>query len=94
VKTIYTYEAKRQELIRRLRKIEGQVKGIARMIEEGQYCLDILIQVAATRAALHKVGMMVLEGHVHGCVTRAVSEGAGDEVIDELMKVIEKYTKG
>ena len=77
MKTIYTYEAKRQELIRRLRKIEGQVKGIARMIEEGQYCLDILIQVAATRAALHKVGMMVLEGHVHGCVTRGCERRRG-----------------
>ncbi|KXS42898.1 MAG: hypothetical protein AWU54_1175 [Candidatus Frackibacter sp. T328-2] len=84
----------KKELITRLRRIEGQVRGLQRMVDEEKYCVDVLTQIAAARAALNKVGMSILEDHTHGCVTKAVADDdQGDEIIDELMDVIFKFTK-
>jgi len=82
-----------QKILRRLKRIEGQVRGIQRMVEENRYCVDILTQVAAVRAALDQVGMSVLEKHTHGCVQKAIKSGEGDESIDELMDVIKLFIK-
>jgi len=87
------YLQDRENLLARLRKIEGQVRGLQRMIEEGRYCVDILTQIAAIRAALNKVGLSVLESHTRGCVVGAVEEQAGDEAIAELMEVLSKFVK-
>ncbi|ADL11845.1 protein of unknown function DUF156 [Acetohalobium arabaticum DSM 5501] len=88
-----SYSEEKDELITRLKRIEGQVRGIQRMIDEEKYCVDVLTQVAAAKAALNKVGMTVLRNHTHGCVREAVSEGEnGEEIIDELMSVISKFT--
>ncbi|MGM0470950.1 MAG: metal-sensitive transcriptional regulator [Bacillota bacterium] len=89
-----SYSQQQEELITRLKRIEGQVRGIQRMIDEGKYCVDVLTQVAAAKAALNKVGLSILEDHTHGCVKRAVAEGEhGEEIIDELMDVISKFAK-
>lgn len=90
-----SYTEHKEDLVKRLRRIEGQVRGIQRMIEEDKYCVDVLVQVAAVRAALYKVGFNILENHAHGCVLKAVqSEGAiGDQAIDELLEVVFKFTK-
>ncbi|WP_339059996.1 metal-sensitive transcriptional regulator [Tepidibacillus marianensis] len=82
-----------QKILRRLKRVEGQVRGIQRMVEENRYCVDILTQVAAVRAALDQVGLSVLEKHTHGCVQRAIKSGEGDEIIDELMDVIKLFIK-
>lgn len=82
-----------QELLKRLRKIEGQVRGIQKMVDEDRYCVDILTQIAAVRAALNKVGLSVLERHTHGCVKKAIQSGDGEPAIDELMDVIKLYVK-
>lgn len=83
----------KEALLRRLRRVEGQVRGIQRMVEEDKYCVDILVQIAAVRAALNRVGLMLLEDHTRGCVARATREGKGDEAVDELMEVIEKFVR-
>nr|WP_090887795.1 metal-sensing transcriptional repressor [Evansella caseinilytica] len=83
----------KKELIQRLKRVEGQVRGIQRMIEEDRYCVDILIQVSAISAALKKVGYHLLEHHTHGCVADAVANGDGEAAINELMKVIQQFSK-
>ncbi len=82
----------KQKLIRRLKKIEGQVKGIQRMIESNKNCVDILVQIAAAKAAINKVGLLILKDHTHGCVSKAIKEQQ-DEKIDELINVLEKFMK-
>lgn len=78
--------------LRRLKNIEGQVRGLQRMVEEEKYCVDILTQISAVRAALHSVGMLILRRHVETCVSDAIETGGTDrvEIIDELMNVLAK----
>lgn len=77
----------------RLKKIEGQVRGLQRMIEEDRYCVDVLVQVAAVKAALNKVGLALMEGHARGCMQAAVRRGEGDQAVSELMDVLERFIK-
>ncbi|MDQ0253607.1 DNA-binding FrmR family transcriptional regulator [Evansella vedderi] len=86
-------DEEKQELLKRLRRVEGQVRGIQRMIEEDRYCVDILVQLSAISAALKKVGFHLLEDHTRGCVSNAVANGEGSEAIEELMKVIQQFSK-
>ncbi|MHB0886233.1 MAG: metal-sensitive transcriptional regulator [Bacillota bacterium] len=81
------------DLQERLKKIEGQVRGIQKMIDEDRYCVDILVQITAVRAALNKVGLQLLEGHTRGCVTAAIRGGRGDEAVDELVEVLSRFAK-
>ena len=78
-------------ITRRLNRIEGQVRGIGRMIDEDRYCVDILTQVSAVRSALDALALGLLERHLHGCVQRAVRAGRGDEAIDEALEVVRKF---
>lgn len=87
------YAEDRQNLLRRLRRIEGQVRGIQRMLEEDRYCVDVLIQLAAVRAALDKVGLALIEDHTRGCVRNALANNQGDEAIDELMDILAQFLK-
>lgn len=83
----------KKKLTNRLKRIEGQVRGIQRMIDEEKYCVDILNQINAIQGGLKKVSLKIFDKHVHGCVQRAVKNEEGDEIIDELMNVLEKFTK-
>jgi DNA-binding FrmR family transcriptional regulator len=83
----------KQALQDRLKKIEGQVRGIQRMIDEDRYCVDVLVQVAAVRAALSGVGLALFEGHARGCMQAAARRGEGDESVAELMVVLEKFVR-
>ncbi|MGB9784131.1 MAG: metal-sensitive transcriptional regulator [Moorellaceae bacterium] len=87
-----SYRAVKDELLMRLRKIEGQIKGLQRMVGEEKYCVDILIQIAAVRAALKTVGHILLEQHVRGCVRQALAEERGDTIIEELVDVLYRFT--
>lgn len=89
----HSYGEAKANLQNRLRRIEGQVRGIQKMIEEDRYCVDILIQIAAVKSAVNNVGLSLLEKHTHGCVTNAVKTGDADAAIDELMDVIKKFSK-
>jgi DNA-binding FrmR family transcriptional regulator len=78
-------------LAKRLNRIEGQIRGIARMIEEDRYCVDVLTQVAAVQSALDALALRLLEHHLHGCVAHAVKSGDGAHAIDEALAVIRKF---
>ena len=80
-------------LLQRLRKVEGQVRGVARMVEEDRYCVDVLVQLAAIRSAVQAVGQSLLESHVRTCVASALRNGEGDAAISELMDVISQFTR-
>ena len=80
-------------LIHRLNRIEGQVRGVKRMLEEDAYCTDVLIQVSAIKAALNSFNKELLSNHIHSCVADNIREG-NDEVIDELVDTIQKLMKG
>jgi len=85
-----------QQAIRnRLRRIEGQVRGIQRMVDEDAYCVDVLTQIAAVNTALEQVAILVLDGHVRGCVTEAVADGGdgAQEKLDELMTAVRRFSR-
>jgi DNA-binding FrmR family transcriptional regulator len=88
-----SYGYRKSELQARLGRIEGQVRGISKMVEDEKYCIDILTQIAAVRSALERVGLGVLEDHVNGCVADAMSSKPEDsrEYIDELLEVVERF---
>jgi DNA-binding FrmR family transcriptional regulator len=86
-----SYGYRKPELQARLGRIEGQVRGINRMVEEEKYCVDILTQIAAIRAALDGVAIGVLEDHVKGCVADAVGADAGAEHLEELVEVVRRF---
>ncbi|HJV45720.1 MAG TPA: metal-sensitive transcriptional regulator [Bacillota bacterium] len=79
-------------LVSRLNRIEGQVRGIKGMIEKDAYCDDVLNQIAAIQSALNGVGKLLLEGHMKSCVMERIQEG-DHEVIDELLKTMNKLMK-
>ena len=84
----------RDQSRRRLRKIAGQVAALERMVDEDRYCVDVLLQVAAVRGALDKVGKLLLEGHVETCVTDAIRSGRArdrDEKLGELIEVFSRF---
>jgi DNA-binding FrmR family transcriptional regulator len=83
----------KQQLQTRLRRIEGQVRGVARMIEEDQYCVDVVTQVAAIQAALDKVSLGLLDGHIRGCVRDEIRSGGGDAKVDELLQVMDRVLR-
>lgn len=80
-------------LVKRINRIEGQVRGIGKMIADDRYCIDVLTQVSAVQAALDAVALQLLEHHLHGCVQHAVRSGKGDHAIDEAMAVIRKFAR-
>lgn len=86
-----SYGYRREDLVKRLNRIEGQVRGIVRMVEGEQYCVDILTQIAAIRAALDRVALGVLEDHIRGCVAEAAGSPLGKERLDELVGVVERF---
>ena len=80
-------------LAKRLNRIEGQVRGISRMIDEDRYCIDVLTQVSAVQSALDALALRLLEHHLHGCVQHAVRSGEGDRAIEEALGVIRKFAR-
>ncbi|MFC5711886.1 metal-sensitive transcriptional regulator [Thalassorhabdus alkalitolerans] len=83
----------KQQLLNRLKRIEGQVRGVHKMVEEDRYCVDILNQIAAINSAVNKVSLALLEDHTTHCVSKAVKENSGDEAISELMDVFQRLVK-
>ena len=85
-------EKEYRDLINRLSRIEGQVRGIKRMVENNAYCTDILIQVSAVNAALNSFNKELLANHIRTCVARDIREGK-EETIDELVTTLQKLMK-
>ena len=89
---MYGYAEHKKELLDRLRRIEGQVRGLQRMVDEDQYCIDILTQVNSATAALRAVGFGLLDDHVRHCVRESIEHGTGDEKVEELMAAVGRFT--
>ena len=89
----YRYTKDKSSLLARMRKIEGQAKGIQQMIETDRYCIDIVQQLSALSAAADEVALLILQGHIEGCVTDAIREQHGEGHIRELMGTIRKAMK-
>ncbi len=86
----HSYSRDRATLVRRLRRIEGQARGIERMIEREEYCVDILQQTAALRAAVESVSLLILEDHVLGCVRTAAEQGDAERYAEEVLDVVRR----
>lgn len=85
------------DIVRRLKSVEGHVRGVQRMVEEGAYCIDIVNQITAVQRALKKVSGLVLDQHLHSCVTdamRGTDVAARERVLGELLEVFEATAKG
>ena len=82
------YTATKEQLLARLRRIEGQIRGIEGMVEEDRYCIDVLTQISAARAALDKVALGLLDDHAHHCVIGAGTTQERDEKTAELMDAV------
>ncbi|RJQ36621.1 MAG: transcriptional regulator [Dehalococcoidia bacterium] len=89
-----SYLNDKEKLLLRLRKMEGQLKGIQKMVEEDKYCVDVLNQISSIIAAAQKVAAIILKDHVQGCVKEALTrDDHSDEYINELVEVVERYTR-
>ena len=86
-------EETKKDVLPRLRKIEGQIRGIQRMVEKERYCIDIINQVTAAQRALDQVGLRVMKRHIETCVTDAIKSDGGDPIIGELMETIYKFIR-
>ncbi len=80
-------------LVSRLHKIEGQVRGLARMVESDEFCIDILTQIASARSALESLGMVLLQQHVEGCVRDSFKADSGTERVEELIAAVNRFIK-
>lgn len=83
----------RQEVVTRLRRVEGQVAGVSRMYEEGRYCIEVLDQLAAARAGLEAAALLILEDHVNGCVRQAIEGGEGEAKAGELLSAVRRFVR-
>jgi len=86
------YAADKAKLLARLSRVEGQVRGVSRMVADDKYCIDVLTQVSAIKAALDQVSLLLLEDHVKGCVVASVREGSNDKV-DELIDAVARFAR-
>ncbi len=84
---------KHNDLLPRLRRIEGQVRGITRMVEERRYCIDVIQQLTAARKALDQVSLKIMNGHINTCVSDAIRRQDGTKKIEELMQTINRFVK-
>jgi DNA-binding FrmR family transcriptional regulator len=86
----HSYTKDKRDLVTRLRKIEGQARGIQRLVDEEAYCLDVLQQVEALTAAADQVALLLLEDHIDGCLAHAIESGHGQPYVEEVMTVVRR----
>lgn len=89
----YRYTNDKPSLLTRMKKIEGQARGVQQMIEDDRYCIDIVQQLSALSAAVDEVSLRILQSHIEGCVAEAIREDQGQEPVKELMKTIRRVMK-
>jgi len=89
-----SYTKDKQAILIRLRRMEGQLKGIQKMVEDDKYCVDVLNQLSSIIAATQKVATIIMRDHIKGCVRDALTRNENsDDYVNELIEVIERYTK-
>ncbi len=92
----YGYSHEKETLVKRLHRIEGQVRGIERMVEDDRYCIDILTQIAAVDTALESLALKILDGHVRNCVAGALASGdkhEAEEKTQELLDAVQRFAR-
>ena len=87
------YSATKEQLLARLRRIEGQVRGVEKMVDDDRYCIDILTQISAIQAALDKVGLGLVDGHARHCMREGASAGRAEELTTEMMAAVGRLMK-
>jgi CsoR family transcriptional regulator, copper-sensing transcriptional repressor len=93
---VYGYTKDKAALVKRLHRIEGQVRGVERMVEEDRYCIDILTQIAAVNTALESLAFKILDEHVRHCVTGALQSGDRDDAAtktEELLEAVQRFAR-
>ena len=88
------YKSHKSMVQTRLRRIEGQIRGVQKMVDEDRYCIDILTQVSAMKAALDAVALLLLQDHTEHCVVEAIQAGDGSQKVRELNEAVERLVKG
>lgn len=83
----------KEKVLKRINRIEGQVRGIGKMVDADRYCVDILTQISAIQSALDATALQILDDHTRGCVSLAIQSGKGDAAIAELMLVLKKFAR-
>ncbi|MFI9643261.1 metal-sensitive transcriptional regulator [Micromonospora sp. NPDC051925] len=87
------YTASKDQLLARLRRVEGQVRGIEKMVDDDRYCIDVLTQISAVQAALDKVALGLLDGHARHCMREGAAGGRADEMSAEMMAAVGRLLK-
>lgn len=82
-----------QQVLNLLKTTKGQLDGILKMLEEGRYCVDISKQILSVQASLRKANLRILDNHIKSCVKQAFEEGHGEEKINEIIEILDKYAK-
>ena len=96
VEQTYGYTKDKDALVKRLHRIEGQVRGIEKMVEDDRYCIDILTQIAAANTALESLAFKILDEHVRHCVAGALASGDGEDVqtkTEELLEAVQRFAR-
>ena len=88
------YKASKEQVLRRLARAEGQVRGVTRMVEEDRYCIDVLTQIQAAQAALNAIALGLVDDHVRNCIQQGGSKGKAEEQADELMGAVGRWVRG
>ena len=88
------YMADKPKVQARLKRIEGQIRGVQKMVDEDRYCIDVLTQVGAVKAALDAVALLLLQDHTEHCVVEAIQAGDGSQKVRELNEAVERLVKG
>lgn len=88
------YRSHKDQVQRRLKRIEGQIRGVQKMVDEDRYCIDVLTQVGAVKAALDAVALLLLQDHTEHCVVEAIQGGDGSQKVRELSEAVERLVRG
>jgi len=88
------YKSHKDQVQRRLKRIEGQIRGVQKMVDEDRYCIDVLTQVGAVKAALDAVALLLLQDHTEHCVVEAIQGGDGSQKVRELSEAVERLVRG
>jgi len=88
------YKSHKDQVQRRLKRIEGQIRGVQNMVDEDRYCIDVLTQVGAVKAALDAVALLLLQDHTEHCVVEAIQGGDGSQKVRELSEAVERLVRG
>jgi DNA-binding FrmR family transcriptional regulator len=88
------YKSHKAQVQARLRRIEGQIRGVQKMVDDDRYCIDVLTQVGAAKAALDAVALLLLQDHTEHCVVEAIQAGNGSQKVRELNEAVERLVKG